>query len=78
MERQVFSFIEKTLAHMNVAPARIEEDTDILFDLNLDVIHLDFLFSLLENRYQLNTSLVYSKEVATLKGLANFVERCVA
>jgi hypothetical protein len=74
MERQVFNFIEKTLVHMNVAPAQINEEADILFDLNLDVIHLDFLFSVLENRYRLNTSLVFTKEVATLRGLADFVE----
>ena len=37
-----------------------------------------FLFSLLENRYHLNTSLVFTKEVATLKGLADFVERRAA
>jgi MinD-like ATPase involved in chromosome partitioning or flagellar assembly len=75
MEQQVFNFITKSLVQMNVVPSQIDEEADILFDLNLSVSRIDRLFSLIEKRFQLNTALMFNKEIATLKGLSSYVER---
>jgi MinD-like ATPase involved in chromosome partitioning or flagellar assembly len=75
MEQQVFNFIVQILVQMKVAPSQIGEDTDIIFDLNLGVSGIDRLFSLIEKRFQLNTALMFNKEIATLKGLSNYVGR---
>jgi acyl carrier protein len=48
----------------------MDEETDVLFDLNLDSIRLDFLLSSLEKQYQLNMPLIFNRETATLGGLA--------
>jgi hypothetical protein len=70
MERQLMGFIEQTLTMMNVESIQMDEETDVLFDFNLNSIRLDFLFSSLEKQYQLNTPLIFNSETATLGELA--------
>jgi hypothetical protein len=73
MENQVFNFIVHTLELMNISPIQISEDADLLFDLNLDVPHMDSLFSSIEDQFHLNNSLMFTPEVASLRGLAHYV-----
>lgn len=74
MKNQVFNFIAQTLVHMNVVPAQIVEDADLLFDLNFAILDVDNLFFLLEEHYHLNTPLMCTREVTSLKNLAHYVE----
>jgi hypothetical protein len=74
MELQAFDFIILLLMQMNVAPTQIKEDAHLLFDLNLDITLTDAFFTTIEKQYQLNTPLTFSREVASLRGLANYIE----
>lgn len=73
VEQQVFNYIKKALVRMKVTATAIEEEADFFFDLNLNIDHVDRLFNSVENKFHLNSTLMFSPEVATLKGLSHYV-----
>ena len=75
MNNNTLSLISQTLKEFRIPSYRIKEDSHMLFDLNLNTNHIDSLFSALEKQYDLPQSLMFSHDIATLRGLSQYVER---
>jgi hypothetical protein len=77
MNHNTLSLITQALKEFKIPSYRIKEDSHMLFDLNLNTNHIDSLFSTLEKQYDLRQSLMFSHDVATLRGLSQYVERMI-
>jgi hypothetical protein len=75
MNNSTLNLITQTLKEFRIPSYRIKEDSHILFDLNLNTTHIDNLFSALEKQYNLPQSLTFNHDIATLRGLSQYVER---
>lgn len=75
MNHNTLSLITQTIKEFKIPSYRIKEDSHMLFDLHLNTNHIDSLFSTLEKQYNLPQSLMFSHDIATLRGLSQHVER---
>lgn len=69
----------KTLKKLlNINKKRVSEQSDLIFDLSMDVMSIDRYFATIEQHYHLEKPLQYGYEVSTLGKLSQYIAQTKA